>query len=90
MSLTLRNESPSQRIHGVTLRVVAPVMQCEATVQEQAVRLQWEEPDDVVEGYLVYRSSSPDGQFTRRTPQLENMIAEVERWLQETDGETHD
>jgi len=49
------------------LRVVAPVAQCAASVEGRNVRLRWEEPDDVVDGYLVYRSNSAHGPFSRLT-----------------------
>jgi hypothetical protein len=35
-------------------------------------------------------SKAAKGRITHRTPQLEELIAEVERWFQEEDSKTHE
>jgi hypothetical protein len=88
-AITKQMRSMSTRLAFLLVRVAFASEQTRSLVTNVLGRQQGVTPS-VLNGILDGSSKAAKGKITHRTPQLDQLIAEVERWFQEEDGKTHE
>jgi hypothetical protein len=87
-AITNQMRSMSTRLAFLLVRVAFASEQTRSLVTNVLGRQQGVTPA-VLNDILDSSSKAAKGKITHRTPQLEDLIAEVERWFQEEDNKTH-
>ena len=88
-AITKQMRSMSTRLAFLLVRVAFASEQTRSLATNILGRQQGVTPS-VLNEILDGSSKAAKGRITHRTPQLEELIAEVERWFQEEEGKTHE
>jgi hypothetical protein len=88
-AITKQMRSMSTRLAFLLVRVAFASEQTRSLATNILGRQQGVTPS-VLNQILDGSSKAAKGRITHRTPQLEELIAQVERWFQEEDSKTHE